>query len=93
MKVPICKLCGKAHWLYEDHYTATSAGVPEYVTEMVQVITGTTPPKATMSPQTAPTESVPTTDVPTCECGKPREGRYKTCSACRKRAYRERSKK
>lgn len=46
---------------------------------------------------------VPTTevsaDVPTgmslqCEeCGRnPREGRYKLCSACRKAAYRERSK-
>lgn len=38
-------------------------------------------------------EIVPT-DVPTCEdCGEnPKEGRYKTCSACRKRAYRERSR-
>ncbi len=49
--------------------------------------------------------SVPTPDVPTemmtspseagfCdECGvKPVEGRYKLCAACRKRAYRERSR-
>ena len=47
------------------------------------------------------TKVVPTLDVPTncpytapveefrvCECGKPREGRYKSCSACRKRAQR-----
>lgn len=39
-----------------------------------------------------PTRSVPTADVLTCECGKPREGRYAKCSACRKRAYRERSR-
>ncbi len=41
-----------------------------------------------------PTEVVPTPDVPTCEdCGeRPREGRYKLCSVCRKKVYRERSK-
>ncbi len=45
-----------------------------------------------MSPSDVPTTPDVPTDVPTCECGKPREGRYKLCSACRKRAYRERSR-
>ncbi len=41
-----------------------------------------------------PAETVPTANVPTCEeCHKnPKEGRCRTCSACRKRAYRERSR-
>ncbi len=40
-----------------------------------------------------PPPDVPT-PVPTCEvCHKrPREGRYKSCAACRKKAYRERSR-
>ena len=115
MKVPTCKLCGKAHWSYEDHYTGTSAINPDYVREMAAGAMGLSegakardaevPNIGTMgdaapfvdhlSPQIVPTPppDVPT-DVPTteCECGKPREGRYKSCTACRKRAYRERSK-
>ncbi len=41
-----------------------------------------------------PTLDVPTKDTGFCDsCGEhPREGRYKLCSACRKRAYRERSR-
>ena len=41
-------------------------------------------------PKLVPTESVPTAGVPTCGCGRPCEGRYKQCSACRKRVYRGR---
>lgn len=33
MKVPMCKLCGKAHWSYEDH-AGMEPSVPEYVREM-----------------------------------------------------------
>ncbi|KKN34501.1 hypothetical protein LCGC14_0792960 [marine sediment metagenome] len=35
---------------------------------------------------------VPTEVSPQCACGKPRDGRHSSCAACRKRAYRERSK-
>jgi len=58
-------------------------------------VTTTTDEPMVYVPANVPTETVvPTPDVPTCEvCGKrPREGRYKVCSACRKKAYRERSK-
>ena len=54
-------------------------------------VTTTTDEPMVYVPANVPTETVvPTPDVPTCGCGKPREGRYKSCSACRKRAYRER---
>lgn len=36
MNVPTCKLCGKAHWSYEDHYTLNSAINPDYIREMAQ---------------------------------------------------------
>ncbi len=39
MKVPQCKLCGKAHWTYEEHDTGE---VPEYVKEMVAGVVTTT---------------------------------------------------
>ena len=47
-------------------------------------------PDPRMSLQSVPTPNVPTGNVPTCEgCGlAPREGRYKLCSACLKKAYR-----
>ncbi len=35
MKVPTCKLCGKAHWSGEDHDIKES-GVPRYVREMAK---------------------------------------------------------
>ena len=109
MKVPMCKLCGKAHWTYESHVTTS---VSEEVRELGASVLRKSPVATTQSyepPVVAETipvrvkakivDYVPTpppdvpTDVPTtCECGKPREGRYKSCSACRKRAYRERSK-
>lgn len=43
-----------------------------------------------MSLQSVPTSVVPTRDVPTCEdCGeRPREGRYRLCSGCRKKRQR-----
>jgi hypothetical protein len=34
VKPPNCKLCGKAHWTYEDHHTGNSAINPEYIREM-----------------------------------------------------------
>jgi hypothetical protein len=61
--------------------------------EAVTIVAGTD--EMMYVPANVPTETVvPTPDVPTCEnCHKrPREGRYKSCSACRKRAYRERSR-
>ena len=80
--------------------------VPEYVKDMADfrntAVKRTIVP--TMSPQTdVSLQDVPTGDIcphvipaeeltPQCECGKPREGRYKKCAACRKRAYRERSR-
>ena len=33
MKVPQCKLCGKAHWSYEEH-AGMETGTPGYVREM-----------------------------------------------------------
>lgn len=102
MKVPTCKLCGKAHWASEEHGGEPS--VPEYVRDMAAGAMGVTrtdsPPPTSTGPSPSAvivTQDVPTTvslqgDVPTCECGKPCEGRYKKCAACRKRAYRERSK-
>lgn len=47
--------------------------------------------RSELSPQDVPTPVVPTGNVPTCEdCGtRPREGRYRVCSACRKAAYRK----
>ena len=105
MKPPMCKLCGKAHWTYEDHYTGASAINPDYIQEMAAGAMGyeSAPPvpvetipvrvRATIVDYVpTPPPDVPT-DVPTpCGCGKPREGRYKKCAACRKAAYRERSK-
>ena len=32
MKVPICKLCGKAHWTYEEHQLVEEA--PAHIREM-----------------------------------------------------------
>lgn len=105
MKPPNCKVCQKAHWTYEGH-SVSEVKVPEYVSEMAKgalgyektivVFPDPNPPESITT--TASTgDDVPTTvslhgDVPTCSCGKPREGRYKSCAACRKRAYRERSK-
>ena len=114
MKVPTCKLCGKAHWSSEEHDIKES-GVPEYVKEMAKGALGGVSPglvglwpnddtnkrtEPTMSPQDVPTPTdVPTGYVPTpqsvaglCECGRTRDGRHAKCAACRKRAYRERSK-
>ncbi len=47
------------------------------------------------SPQDVPTPTVPTEYVPVpenCACGRKREPRRTVCAACRKKAYRERSK-
>ena len=66
----------------------------ENVTELVDSVVPTTTNVPTMSPPDAycphvmPAEEL----TPQCECGKPRDGRHAKCAACRKRAYRERSK-
>ncbi|KKL75504.1 hypothetical protein LCGC14_2054280 [marine sediment metagenome] len=84
MKPPNCKLCKSPHWTYEEH----QAG-PEEVRKLgAGVLRNTvTKPRVVPTPPTVPTEM---SLQESCACGKPREGRYKTCSACRKRAYRSR---
>jgi hypothetical protein len=102
MKPPICKVCGSPHWLDEGHKPTSAleetrklgADVLGYE-KRFPVFHDQNPPETegplVYVPANVPTETVvPTPDVPTCECGKPREGRYKKCSACRKRAYRGR---
>lgn len=105
MKVPSCKLCGKAHWTYEDHYTGNSAGrVEEYIQEMVAGALGRGSSAAEERgrggsvveppiPQTATSAVEPPRSTKTCNtCNKPLHNRGKVCNACRQRAYRERSK-
>lgn len=41
MKVPNCKLCGKAHWTYEDHSVSDSTA-PQHVQEMAAGALSTT---------------------------------------------------
>lgn len=101
MKPPMCKLCGKAHWLDAEH--DGEASVPDYVREMAKGALGgdAAPFVDHLSPQIVPTEDVPTPMSPaqpavielckTCERRQPPLGRTE-CDACRKQAYRERSK-
>ena len=103
---PKCKLCGSPHWTYEEHVLKgtealqkVGAGVlKRYVTfpdpNPPETVTTATKWPTVYVPTDVPTETVVPATVPTCEvCGKrPREGRYKSCSACRKKAYRERSR-
>ena len=107
---PKCKLCGIAHWTYEEHTITSSseearklgASVLGHEKRIVvfpdpnppESVTTTTDEPMVYVPTTVPTETVVPTTVPTCDnCHKrPREGRYKVCSACRKKAYRERSR-
>ncbi len=100
---PKCKLCGSAHWTWEEH-TLTGTEALQKVgaavlghEKRIPVFPDENPPESVTTTTDGPTVYVPTlslqeSDVPTCEgCGKrPREGRYKSCSACRKKAYRER---
>ncbi len=101
MKPPICKLCKKAHWTYEEHDTGE---VPEYVQEMAAGAMGYEKRFYTF-PDPDPPESVTTTTESretvyaeavtqkTCNaCNKPYNNRGGVCNACRQRAYRERSK-
>jgi hypothetical protein len=49
-------------------------------------------PDPRLSPLNVPAGAMSPQDVPTCsECGNPAEPRRSKCSACRKKAYRERS--
>ncbi len=104
MKPPVCKVCQKAHWTYDGHFVSTET-VPDYVKEMAKgalgyektivVFPDKRPPEmvtTTASTEVSPQELFVPTDVPTCECGKPKDGRHAKCAACRKRAYRERSR-
>ncbi len=101
MKPPICKVCQSPHWTYDGHKPTSAL---EEVRKLGADVLGhekriatfpdENPPETTTTvTQDVPTEvSLQEEVVPTCECGKPREGRYKLCSACRKRAYRDRSR-
>ncbi len=106
MKPPICKLCGKAHWTYEEHDTFALEEVRKLGADVLghEKRTVTFPDENPPETTTTVTQNVPTSDCPhvmspppgelspQCACGKPRDGRHKSCAACRKRAYRERSR-
>ncbi len=97
---PKCKLCGSAHWTYEEH-TITSAsegvrklGASVLNTDALPAIPAEEIPvrvRATIVDYVPAPPTVSPQDVPTCVCGKPRDGRHSSCAACRKRAYRERT--
>jgi hypothetical protein len=98
MKPPICKVCGSSHWTYEEHKIT---GLEEVRKLGASVLRNTVTKRTvvpTMSPPTVPTDTdcphvMPAEELtPQCACGKPRDGRHSSCAACRKRAYRERSR-
>ncbi len=92
MKPPTCKLCESRHWTYDPH-----GALPEDVRKVGAAVLRNTAVKRTVVPTMSP-PVVPTYDCPYvapaeesfCKCGKPRDGRHSSCSACRKRAYRSR---
>ncbi len=98
MKVPTCKLCGKAHWSSEEHSGEPSA--PEYVREMAAGAMGSGPRAAgrydviqrgrinvTVTKKSDETPvAKPTVTKPG---GRPKKH---DSAAARQRAYRERSK-
>lgn len=99
MKTPQCKLCGKAHWSYEDHDGEPS--VPEYVREMAAGAMGSRhdpPGKGDVVQHmgrinvtvTKRRDETPVTKPTVTKLG----GRPKKhdSAAARQRAYRERSK-
>ena len=91
VKVPICKLCGKAHWTYEEH-AVMEPSVPEYVKEMAKGAMGVhqgPPPELGGLPIKRTETITGRTDEP----NKRTRGRPKkwASEAERKRAYRERS--
>ena len=104
MKVPTCKLCQKAHWSYEGHYTGMSAINPDYIREMAagalgressasEVGKAAAPVAVARVPKTETSAAEPSRSDKTCNaCNKPLHNRGKVCNACRQRAYRERSK-
>ena len=104
MNPPTCKLCESRHWLDEGHKPTVALEAVRKVgadvlghEKRIVVFPDPNPPESVTTTTDEPMVYVPTT-VPTvslqeCECGKPREGRYKKCAACRKKAYRERSAK
>ena len=63
MKVPECKLCGRAHWASEEH-SVSDVTVPEYVREMARGALGGEVPKYAapfvdhLSPQIKRTEPI-----------------------------------
>jgi hypothetical protein len=69
MKKPICKLCGKPHWTYEDH-ASSETEVPGYVKEMALGAMGhekrivTFPDENPPETTTTATQNVPTSDCP-----------------------------
>ena len=66
-----------------------SAAELEEVRKLGASVLRNTAVKRTIVPTVA---RVPTNLSPQCECGKQRDGRHAKCAACRKRAYRERSR-
>ncbi len=86
MKPPICKLCKKAHWTYEEHDTGD---VPEYVKEMVAGAMGRTdiPEERTEIGEGEDRTETPTGDKRTV--GRPKKW---GSEAERLKAYRERSR-
>ena len=90
----MCKLCGKAHWTYEEHDTGLEevrklgADVLGYE-KRIPVFPDPNPPESV----TTVTKSDEVIYVKTCNaCNKPFNNRGKVCNACRQRTYRERSR-
>ncbi len=89
--IPICKLCESRHWTWDEHALKG--------TEELQKVGAAVLRKSPVVPTMSPQEPLSPPDVPTyrpvpenCACGRKREPRRTVCSACRKKAYRERSK-
>jgi hypothetical protein len=95
MKPPVCKLCKKAHWTYEEH-AAIEPSVPGYVKEMAVGAMGVHqgPPTQLGGLPIKRTEPISVRNNRTDEPIKRTRGRPKKWSseAERLRAYRERSR-
>ena len=100
MKPPMCKLCGKAHWAFEDHYTGNSAITPDYIRDMAAGALGVTetvtkpPNNVTRDETTSSTVHVTPEEMAedikegrSTYTGRPRKHKD---AAARQRAYRER---
>ena len=86
MKPPICKLCGKAHWTYEEH-AGSETEVPGYVKEMAAGAMGRTDIPEKRTEKTISVQAEAPLNVR--KRGRPKKWESE---AERLRAYRERSK-